>query len=62
MADEQSERVNEPPPRDQPTKRFFVRYPANWDDLTEEEQMAACLLMAGEAQRQLGIADEDDEV
>lgn len=38
-----------------------VRPPPNWDELSDEEQMANALVMARSLRRQMGIVDEDDE-
>jgi hypothetical protein len=58
MPGEEPEYVNEPRPGDERTKRFFVKPPPNYCDLSEEEQMAACREMAREARRQMGLEDD----
>lgn len=35
-------------------KAFVVAYPANWDELSDEQKKAAALAMAREARRQAG--------
>ena len=42
-------------PEREPINRAFLEYPANWDELSREDQLAVARGMAVEIQRQLGI-------
>jgi predicted Fe-S protein YdhL (DUF1289 family) len=42
-------------------KRVFLEIPANWDQMTDEQQDQVAEAMAEEMQRSLGITDKSDQ-
>lgn len=45
--------------RQEEGKRFFMRSPPDWDEMSEERKLVAARLMAHEARRQRGLVDEE---